>query len=301
MSKTRRSLALTLALALAPACTTTLAIRSMQPGTVPIGAAKHLVYVGGEGRRSAREFVGQELVQQCRSQGWFSFEDQSERGLSVRIAGRNATVEGGSLALESDHAGLRVDVLEWNATSETEEQICTDVNGKQYVERHQVTKGQALLAVTLFDPSGRALLAEAEYDGCATLPSDAPREQAIESAARNAIAGFLRDVTPVQVTTRVRLDDEDDGQAAFLETAANGGTAQAAQDLEAYFQRNPSSASAAYNLGVLKEALGDFRTALEWYDRALSLGGEDYYSKARAGCARRLDAAEALSAQNAGH
>lgn len=294
MSKPWQSLALTLALSLSPACATTLAIRSMQPGAVPVGAAKHLVLLGGEGRRSAREFVGQALVQQCRAQGYFSFEDRSEAGLEVQVAGRQASVKGGKFTLAPDQAGLRVDVLEWNADDEDEEIVRTDVNGKQYIERVRVMKGHALLAITLFDSAGRAHLAETEYEGWASTPVSAPRDESIEAAARQAITSFLNDITPMQVVTRVRLDDEDDGQATILETAANGGTAQAAQDLEAYIQQNPNSASAAYNLAVLREAMGDFRSAMEWYDRAISLGGKDYYAKARAGCAQRLSAAESL-------
>jgi hypothetical protein len=120
MPKTWPSLALTLALSLSTGCATTLSIRSMQPGAVPIGSAKQLVLLGGEGRRSAREFVGQTLVQQCRERGYFTVEDRSEEGLSVHVAGRQASVEGGSFTLAPEQAGLRIDVLEWNAARDEE-------------------------------------------------------------------------------------------------------------------------------------------------------------------------------------
>jgi hypothetical protein len=294
MSKTCLSLALVLALPLSTGCVTTLAIRSMQPGAVPIGSTKHLVLLGGEGRRSAREFVGETLVQQCRSRGFFSFEDKSEAGLSVRVAGRQASIEGGSFKLEPEQAGLRIDVLEWNANRDEEDVTRTDPLGKQYTERVPVMRGNALLAITLFDATGRAFLAETEYEGNASTDASAPREESIEAAARQAVASFLNDITPMPVTTRVRLDDEDPGQERFLDAAANGATAQAAHDLELYFQQNPNIASAAYNLAVLKEAMGDFHGALEFYDRALALGGKDYYARARAGCAMRVSASEEL-------
>lgn len=297
MSKPCQALFLTLASSLSLGCATTMSIRSMQPGVVPIGPTHHLVLLAGEGRRSAREFIGQELVRQCRARGFFSVEDRSEDGLSVRIAGRQASVEGGKLTLEPEQAGLRIDVLEWNAERGEEEITRTDPIGQQYLERVPVLRGNALLAVTLFDASGRTFLAETEYEGWASLDPSAPREECIEAAARNALAGLLDEITPVQVVTRVRLDDEDPGQESILATASAGAVAQAAHDLEAYFQHNPHNASAAYNLAVLREALGDFRAALEMYDRALSLGGKDYYARARAGCAMRLSAAEALSTQ----
>jgi tetratricopeptide repeat protein len=297
MSKPWQSLALTLALSLTPACTTTLAIRSMQPGAVPIGATKHLVLIDGEGRRSAREFVGQTLLKQCRTGGFFSVEDRSEEGLKVNVAGRQASIEGGALTLAPGQAGLRIDVLEWNAARDEEEVTHTDPLGKPYVQVVPVMRGNALLAITLFDASGRAFLAEAEYEGWASTEPNAPREESIEAAAQQAITSFLYDVTPLSIVTRVRLDDEDSGQEAILQTASSGATAQAAHDLELYFQQSPNNASAAYNLAVLKEAMGEFQAALELYDRALALGGKDYYSRARAGCARRLAAAEELRAE----
>jgi len=286
---------LALVLPLASGCATTVAIRSMQPGAVAVGPARELVLLGGEGRRSAREFVGQVLVQQCRTMGYFKLTDRSSEGHSVHVAGNHATIQDGSLALGPEQAGLWIDVLEWNAARDEEEITHSSPTGKSVVERVPVMRGSVLLAVTLFDPSGRAFLAETEYEGSASVAPDRPREEAIESAACDALADLLREITPVQVTTRVRLDDEDEGQEAILDTASAGATAQAARDLEAYVQQNPHSASAAYNLAVLREALGDFQGALDMYDRALSLGGKDYYSRARAGCARRLSAAESLS------
>jgi tetratricopeptide (TPR) repeat protein len=155
-------------------------------------------------------------------------------------------------------------------------------------------RGNALLAITLRRRRPR-VPGRDRVRGWANTDPAAPRES-IEAAAGQAIASFLNDVTPMPVTTRVRLDDEDPGQQAFLDAAKAGATAQAAHDLELYFQQNPNIPSAAYNLAVLKEAMGDFHGALELYDRALALGGKDYYSRARAGCAQRVSAAESLSA-----
>lgn len=288
-------LVLSLVPSLSTGCATTVAIRSMQPGAVSVGPARQLVLIGGEGRRSAREFVGQALARQCRAQGYFTLEDRSADGFSVRVAGQRASVEGGDLALGPEQAGLWIDVLEWNAQRDEEEVTRTDPAGKTHVEHVPVMRGNALLAVTLFDSSGRAFLAETEYEGWASTAPDAAREEAIESAASNALASLIREITPRQVVSHVRLDDEDAGQETILATASAGATAQAASDLEAYLDHNPNSASAAYNLAVLREAMGDFHAALQLYDRALALGGKDYYSRARAGCAQRLAAAESLS------
>ena len=117
----------------------------------------------------------------------------------------------------------------------------------------------------------------------------------IELAAARAVQRFLADVTPRERTVRVRLDDDDPGQAKILETAEGGAIAQAAGDARRYLQAHPSNASAAYNLAVLLDAMGRYQEALDTYDRALSLGGKDYYLHARADCARRLANQQALS------
>ena len=103
-----------------------------------------------------------------------------------------------------------------------------------------------------------------------------------------------------EVVSSVRLDDEDPEQETILKTARAGNVRQAATDMQSYLGRHSRSASAAYNLAVFLEATGDFRQALEMYDRALANGYKAYYSDARAQCARRLAAVEALEGSSRG-
>ena len=213
----------------------------------------------------------------------------------MRIAGRRAEVEGGAFEPGADTAGLRIDVLEWTTQRDQTEVRAYDADGQPYTQLVPVQVGTTLLAMTLFDGGGQAFLAETEYEGrFATRDMQVQRDQLIELAARHAVQRFLADIAPVQVVSRVRLDDDDPGQEAILETANAGNIAQAAQDMRRYLERNPNNAAAAYNLAVFLEAMGEYGEALEFYDRALSTGYQDYYVTARAECARRLAAAEAL-------
>lgn len=198
---------LALAATLSGGCANTVAIRSMQPGLVPVGPARELVLLGGEGRRSASELVARALVEECASQGYFRVSDRSAEGLRVRIAGQRASIEGGDLALGPEQVALWIDVLEWNVRPDEEEVQCTSPTERTGVERVPVLRGNALLAVTLFDPAGRAFLAGTEYEGWASVPPDALREEAVEAAARAALSILLSEITP----TRVHLDDEDEG------------------------------------------------------------------------------------------
>ncbi len=300
---THRSLALAGALALVAAsgCATKIAVYSMRPGPVNVGATNHLVILDGEGRRSAREYVYREFLNQCRARGYFTAADRSEDGVRVRVSGRRVALEGtaASTALESRHAGVRIDILEWVAYRDNNEVVRVDEEGAEYVEVVPVKCGAVLLAVTVFDDEGRAILVEREYRGVASTDDlEAPREEIIEYAGRRAVARLLHDLTPVSVVSYVRLDDDDEAQLPIIETAKAGGVAQAAADMRRYFETNPQNAAAAYNLAVFLEAMGEYAEALELYDQALRLGHKGFYVTARAGCARRLAAARALQPED---
>ena len=276
-------------------CATKIPIRSVQPGPVSIGATNHLVILHEEGRRSAREVVTMELINQARSHGYFSVEDRSEDGIIVRVAGRRVKLDGATNILAGRDAGLRLDVLEWTSSRDLKTVTRTDAEGRRYTREVPVKKGEVLLAVTLFDPDGRAFLAEREYQGLSTSrDTQVPREEMLDLAAANAIRNLLNDITPIDVTTFVVLDDSDEAQESIIATAKAGSIAQAADDTRRYLNQNPNNPAAAYNLAVFLDAMGDYQEALKMYDRALRLGSKDFYVSARAGCAKRLAGVQAL-------
>ena len=290
-----RALPLIVALALLlPACASFVPIHSTRPGPVAVGAARHLVILDGEGRPSARETIALELARQARGDHWFTVEDLSADGHRVWISGRRAKVRP-RYPLEEESAGLRIDVHEWQAAQNSHTVERKDPRGEFVEETVRSLEGSVVLAVTLFDPWGRILLTEREYEGVFSGTEGVfTRDEVIENAAADAVAGFLVDVTPQTVVAKVRLDEGDPGQAEILEVAKAGDTAVAARRLEAYAQRQPDNAAAAYNLAVLLDAMGERQEALAWYDRALALGPEGYYASARADCAGRIADAEAL-------
>jgi hypothetical protein len=282
-------------------CATRIPISSMEPAAVPLGAATHLDVLHGEGRRSARETVILGLIRQARVGGYFTVRDRSEDGFEVRLAGRKAHVRGGGRrgapALADEHAGLRVDVVEWYAFRDVKEVTKADEDGKRYKTTVKTLTGNAVLAITLFDASGYAFLAEREYTGSyEDEKGDISKGEAIDLAAEAAVRQFLADITPRRVRSTVRLDDDDPGQEYIIQTAKAGNTAQAARDARGYLEQHPHNAAAAYNLAVFLDAMGEYEEALEAYDRALSLGNKGFYAPARAGCARRLAAAEGMTA-----
>ena len=277
------------------ACSTTIPIQSLQPGRVSLGASSELTLVKGEGRRSAREAIAQEVIRQARGNGYFTVQDHSEDPIFVRIHGGRVDVEDGEGLLTG--TGVKIDVIDWDHDNATEEVQSRTADGTVVIEEFPVQVGEVLLAITLFDETGRAILSETEYSGqFATRDLRTPRDTVVEQAAAHAIAQLLDDITPRTVVTHVTLDDSDPGQEHIIATAQAGNVAQAAEDCRTYLRANPKSAPAAYNLAVFLDAMGRYEEAMTHYDQAMQLGSSGDYAKARAECARRLHAQTELSA-----
>lgn len=270
-------------------CAPTLRVQVLKPGPVNLGAAKKLSVVQTEGRRSAREFVINEIQNQGRSAGYFVVADRTEEGITVKIAGRSVEVSGGKGNPQApDEVGLRVDVIDWNANKETEEVR----NSKGYVTGVRTYyKGKVVLGVTAFNSQGRAVLAEKEYVGTTQGDSE---DSTIGSAATAAVWQLLSDITPQYVSMDIRLDDDDPAQKPIIEMARSGNLAKALEEERAAVAKNPNSGPANYNLAVLLDAQALYQEALDAYTRAINLGTKPYYVSMKSECAARLAAAEAL-------
>lgn len=273
-------------------CAAKLAIQTLEPAPINLGKSTEIAIVHTEGRRSARETLINEFVKQARERGHFQVVDRSEEGMTAKIAGRNVTIEGGESGLTDSQWGIRFDVLEWTADRESETK--TNAEGKSV--KVTTYTGTVLLGVTIFDGNGKAVAAEKEYEGVySDSDKDASKDSVTDAAATVVVNKVLADITPKPVTRRVQLDEDDEAQKPIIATAQNGSIAQAAADMKTYFESNPNNAGAAYNLAVFTDAMGDYDEALALYDKALSLGNKDFYSSARAECAKRKAAADALA------
>ena len=274
-----------------------LTIEAVEPSLMELGSIRQLVLVEGSGRPSAQAAVRRQIARQARATGYFSVQDRSREGHTVQVVGRRADLDGGRRKMPPGQAGLRIAILEWRSHREAQSVVRRDDDGKTFSEVVPFRHGSVVLEISLFDDSGRAHLAEREYEGFASGEvSRLSREIVLDRAARDAVARFLDSITPHRVARTVPLDDEDPEQASLLEAARSGAIGRAASQATAYVQSHPRSASAAYNLAVLLDALGDPAEALPMYDRAITLGGKEFYGEGRAGCARRLAAQRALEA-----
>jgi hypothetical protein len=286
------SLIPSLILLAATGCAPTLRVNVLEPSQVSLGAGTQLNVLQTGGRRSAREFVLQELGQQAMRGGYFQVKDRSEEGFNMNVAGRSVQfLEGSSDPLPTPQdVALRIDVLDWNANSDSH----TNADG--------VTKSRwrarVVLGVTAANAEGKAMLAESEYVGEAFFEDTrhgGGEQLAIEQAARNAVARLLWDVTPIYVTKHIRIDEDDKAQQPILEVAKQGNLVRAIEELRGYLAQAPGNAVAHYNLAVMLDATGQYDEALSLYTKAIQLSSKAFYVQMKAECARRQAAQMALS------
>jgi hypothetical protein len=273
-------------------CAPKLRVSSLEPARLNLGATETIAIVQSEGRRSAREQVIAELIRQSRSGGQFSIVDRTEEGITVKAAGRSAEVIGAAIPAGAREMFMRVDVLEWSARRDTKVVVEKDKEGNRSERKVEHIRGNVLLAVTVVNLVGRALLAETEYEASA---KGATESEAIAAAAKNAIASLLNDITPRRVSRTVKLDESDKGQKAIIAVAKKGNLARAIVDTRAYLERHSNRPQAHYNLAVYLDAAGEYEAAMGHYDHAIGSSTKKYYIQARASCAKRLADQQALA------
>ena len=287
--------ALLLSLGCASLSKTHVAIEAVEPALMELGKTRHLVLLDGDGRPSAQKAVFQQITRQARATGYFTVQDRTREGHTVAVIGTRADLDGGRRTMPKGQAGLRIAILEWRSHREAQVVKRQSDDGGSYTEVVPFRHGGVVLEISLFDETGRAHVAHAEFEGHASGEvSRLSRSIVLDRAARDAIGKFLESITPRWVTRSVPLDDEDPLQAPTLEVARSGNITGATRDATRYFQQNRGNASAAYNLAVLLDALGDYEEALGLYDRAQRLGSKPFYAESREGCMRRLSARRAL-------
>jgi tetratricopeptide (TPR) repeat protein len=95
----------------------------------------------------------------------------------------------------------------------------------------------------------------------------------------------------------VIIDDSDPALEGVVVMIQDGNYAFAQQKLLEYTAQNPNGGPGWYNLALVTDAMGDYETALQYYDKAIQVGPQDFYHDARSGCAKRLSQTEALAAE----
>ncbi len=276
-------------------CGSVAKVRMFYPATHSLGSANQLVLVQSTGKRSIREIIEVELAKQSRQTAWWQFSDRQSEGIEIKLKGDMGAAEGGQP--EKGQIFLRIDVYECRADSVSEEKkiIQKDGNKKTIIEEFYI--GEASFGVTTLDRKGRAVLSEKEYMGKSKdyVKDGKDKNIAKHNAIADAIANLIKDVSPKYKTDRIKLDDKEEDLKPIIMTINNGNYADAEAMLEQMMRTFPNRPDVNYNLAVVKDAMGEFERAIALYDKAISLGGKDFYMKSRTSCATRVAARRALS------
>ncbi len=284
-------------------CRTYIPITRYVPGRINIGAAKMLVLVQVKGRSSARQEVAAALTAAVRAGNYFDLQDRRDAGGDVVPSGDRVQLRGVE-APGAGELGLMIEVYQLTLTDSYREETSTHyvsrANGARdrvdEITEIPVTDAELVIGITLFDRTGRAILSEAEYVGRHSGDADRVGRAAIRSAVgRAALRRFFKEITPRRVREYVMVDKSDERQFPMIQRAARGDLEGAQAALERYVETAPDNPSAAYNLAVFTEALGNYDVALAYYDEAIALQRKGFYLQARDACALRKAHADELA------
>jgi hypothetical protein len=292
--------------------------RYLVPARSGLSASPRLSLLHVEGVAEVQSYVFEVLSREAREGRVFQVENRIPDGIGLKRNGNRVElfVSSRGAALRPEELGLYIQVLEWRAGPglrgmaiardpvgpRTMPGVPTDEDRQPgtlgFEKRMNWYEGRVGIAVTLVDAEGRVLLdgktyrsylerRQSDLRSAERLPSEYPA-QVLNLAAREVVREFLQDVTPRSERVRIALDDEDEKQRHLLDQARNGQLPRAMEQLKAYSEQHPGNASALYNLGVMHEASGHPREALEFYDRAIALAPRSLYTRTRQEAARRL-------------
>ena len=109
-----------------------------------------------------------------------------------------------------------------------------------------------------------------------------PSDQVVSLLIDQCVDEFLAKISPHEVPVTEKLRK---GKTKTVQTgnklAAAGDYREALECYEAAIQESPDDHGAAFNAGVMHEALGELEKAEELYDRAFQMGREEQYVFAR--------------------
>lgn len=264
------------------------------PSSYYLGNQPNVRVVNAEGAtRRLQDITIQELRNQSRSGGYFVIENSLDEGIRFDSQGGQLVMTGKEVPVQENDVFIKFNVIA--SMKQDGRTIITKKTGLLGTEKKRVPAIMTIMPVAFTVSKGHdILLDERQYDGKAVwtvnadgggYPADFRRRY--EIAIGEAVKKFLVDFTPTTTRHKVRFDYTDEGQKAIIDVARNGQVKEAAIELEDYVLAHSNSASAVYNLAVLNDVLGRYDQALNYYDRALSLGGKNYYTKAKASCMKR--------------
>ena len=187
---------------------------------------------------------------------------------------------------ESAQCRLGVTVMDWNHEVREEQPQASSsskANAAPPAPKRTIHgRMEAVLAATCAHRGQQVLTRSFTVQRTAEL---APRayemgvhEQLLREEARVMADELAAVITPHEYADYVRIDDSEKPLAPAVKLMKDGQLPAARSALESHLASNPSSAAAAYNLGVLDEADGNLDAARAHYAQAQGIAPDPLYA-----------------------
>ena len=296
----RRALALGLLAATLCACAPGIEVTRLQPSRFNLGSTRRVAVLQVTARPRAQAIVLTQLQEQIVNRRFYKLINAVNRGLSITVTAAGTNIDVGSIRQQVDaDVYLNANVLRFDVRT-TQHQETEYDHGKKYQVAEYRPEAHVRINFQVVKANGEVLVLRdyrGEDDGAEYKAGESPsesREDLLEGAVRQAVAGFLGDITPRQVVEKIELDEDDPALKPGVNLASHGDLAGAEQAWRAVLAQNPNNAGAIYDVGVLLETRGDFDQAAANYKHAFELRPKSLYRDALQDLNRRLSDAQAL-------
>lgn len=266
-------------------------VRQLEAAQYNVGATPEVAVVEVEGgRRDLQDAVVEALIKSSREGGFFIVEDRKAEGIRFDIRDGQPLLTGKQVSTGENDVFVKVTVLDSYAEDGYKRETRKTGLFNSEEEIVEVVETKMLVAFTVMT-ADELLMDQKEYMGTAKWrlgeqPSD--KRTRYDYAAAEAARLFLDDITPRYAEAKIKMDNSDEAQLEIIKSVGKGRAKEAEPLLRQYVAQHPNSASAWYNLGVVMDAQGEYEEALGYYDKAISMGGQSFYTDTKMDCLRRI-------------
>lgn len=282
------------------ACAPGINVARLSPSRYNLGATKTVAVLQVDGDPRAASQVMVELQRNVVEGGYYQLINAIHQGVTIHVSAGNRQVDVRPVAsqVQADVYVIARLLRHDMVVQERKGTRTEDGRSVEVVKLHP--KGYARANFQVVKADGRVVVFrdyEGDYYGTSyergTHPPQSPHEL-VERALQDMVQDFLSDITPRRVVEKIELDDDEAALEQGVKLAQDGNLAAAERAWQSVLERNPRSAGAIYNLGVLLETNGDFDGAEASYQQAIELSPKPLYREALYDLRRRLQEAASL-------
>lgn len=268
-----------LAALFAAGCTTYVRDTAWEPAVYSFGPANRFVLTELSGRAVHRAPFLDALRRQVRETDWWQFEDRRGTASSPTHP-------------EIGEVRVQMQIYEMDLDKRYDPNVDSGKEGKPAsIDLNASWEGLVSFAVTAQSPEGQVVMRTREYTASGESEDIEGAEGRLrEKLLREAIAGFLDDITPREATRLLRVDVEREDMKPIAELVRERRYHSAFETLQQMGRTQPQRPDLLYNIGVVLQGMGQYAEALDHYNRAIQNGPKDYYRNARKRCIDRIEA-----------